>query len=187
MSPQLEEQEQTEEQDETTQGPADWDAYVASLPEDQQALVTKLYSDKNQGLLNTVKATRDERDTFASQLRDAAKKLEKGSDAEQQLTQQADQLDAANKRADFYESAQSHDCKNPKAAFAIAMAGNHFTKAGLPDWKAIQADAPELFGIAAPKPKGKAHAGDSTEREAPSGGTINDFIRARAGVIPDNE
>lgn len=160
--------------------PATWDEYVASLPEDQQTVVKGLYTAQNQALLNTVKATREERDTMASQLRDAAKQAEKGSKAETDLLEQANKLDEANKRADFFSEASSKQCKNPKAAWALAKSDNLFTRAGLPDWTAIQTSAPELFGVSV-KPKGKAGAGAGTDKN-PAGTSINDFIRGAAGA-----
>ncbi len=164
--------------------PKTWEEYVASLPEDQRRVVTSLYEAQNSALLKTVKATRQERDTFADQLRDAAKKLEKGSEAQTQLLEHVAALDEANRRADFYEAAPSQECKNPKAAYAIAKASNLFVKAtGLPDWKAIKEEAPELFGPAT-KPKGKGAAGSGTE-DKPRGTTINQFIRAKAGLTSE--
>jgi hypothetical protein len=160
--------------------PATWDEYVASLPEDQRTVVQGLYDTKNQSLLNTVKATREERDNMASDLRDAAKKAEKGSAAESQLLEKANALDEANKKADFFVEASEKQCKRPKAAWAIAKSDNLFNRSGLPDWTAIQTSAPELFGPAV-KPKGKAGAGAGTE-QAPEGQTINQFIRSASGT-----
>jgi len=163
--------------------PATWDEYVAKLPEEQRKEITALYEAKNATLLSAVKVTRDERDAFATQLRDAAKKLEKGSDAQTQLLEQAAALDEANRRADFYEAAPAQECRNPKAAFAIAKAGGLFLKTtGLPDWKAIKEEAPELFGVVT-KPKGKGAAGSGTGDEV-KGTTVNQFIRNKAGIQP---
>lgn len=160
--------------------PKTWDEYLASLPEDQRATVQGLYTAQNQALLNTVKATREERDTMASDLREAAKKAEKGSKAETDLLEQANKLDEANKRADFFAEATSKQCKNPKAAWALAKSDNLFTRSGLPDWAALQTSAPELFGPVV-KPKGKGGAGAGTD-EKPAGTSINDFIRGAAGA-----
>lgn len=162
--------------------PSNWEEYIGSLPEKQRTVVQKFYDDKNADLLSTVKNTRKERDTFSTQLRDAAKKLEKGSESEQRLTEQANQLDEANRRADFYEEAPGQQCNNPKAAFLIAKAGDHFTKSGLPDWKAIKDAAPQLFGeTVVKKPKGKGGAGAGTEDGA-TPPSVNDWIRKQAGV-----
>lgn len=160
--------------------PATWEEYVASLPDDQRTAVQALYTAQNQSLLNTVKATRDERDQMATELRDAAKKAEKGSNAEAELLEKANKLDEANKRADFFADAPAKQCKNPKAAWALAKQDNLFTKSGLPDWETLQSTAPELFGPIT-KPKGKAGAGVGTDK-APEGQTINQFIRGAAGA-----
>lgn len=161
--------------------PATWDDYVAALPPEQQQHVQTLYETHNQTLLNSVKAVRDERDTLAKDLREAAKKAGKGSEAEAKLLEQASALDEQTRRADFFEDAPSQECKNAKAAFAIAKAQNLFDpKTGLPQWKAIRETAPELFGVVA-KAKGKAGAGAGTS-SAPTGRTVNDFIRQAAGA-----
>lgn len=175
-----------QENEEQAAVPTSWDEYVAGLPEDQKEVVTKLYEDKNKGLLNTVKATREERDTFATQLRDAAKKAEKGSEAEKLYTEQANQLEQANKRADFYESAPSHECKNPKVAFKIAMSDNLFTKKGEPDWEAIKKEAPELFGTAVEpprKPIGRGGAGEGTDKKPVAARSMSELIREAAGAV----
>ncbi len=161
------------------QVPTDWDSYVAALPEDQRGVVERLYTEKNQALLNTVKDTRKERDTLARELRDAAKKMEDGSDAQIKLNDTATALDEANKRADFYEEAPAHLCNNPKVAFTLAKANDLFTRTGTPDWKAIEQAAPQLFGVTT-KPKGKGQAGAGTTEQPAE--TINDFIRKRAGI-----
>jgi ElaB/YqjD/DUF883 family membrane-anchored ribosome-binding protein len=165
--------------------PASWEEYVASLPEDQQEVVSKLYSAKNQALLNAVKATREERDALATQLREAAKKAEKGSEAEKLYTEQADQLEKANKRANFYEDAPNNGCRNAKAAFKIALADNLFKENGSPDWEAIRAEAPELFGSlmsTSKKPVGKAGAGEGTDKKPVSALGMSDLIRQQAGI-----
>jgi hypothetical protein len=169
----------------TSAPPADWDSYIASLPADQKDLVGKLYTEKNQGLLNSVKATRDERDTLGKQLREAAGKLEKGSEIEKKLTETANQLDAANKRASFMEEAIEHDCKNPRAAFAVASANELFNKSGAPDWKEIEKMAPELFGKPAPKSKGGAGAG--TSGAAAKVGGMSEWIRNQAKAGTNSE
>lgn len=173
----------SEDKEDKTVTPENWDSYLSSLPEDQRSIVEKLYTDKNQTLLNSVKETRKERDDFAKQLREAAKKLDKGSEAETQFTEQVALLEEANRKADFYEAAPSQECKNPRAAFLIAKAGNHFDKNGLPDWKAIKEEVPEFFGTVAKdnKAKGKGGAGAGTAGQAKST-SVNDFIRQQAGI-----
>ncbi len=167
--------------------PTTWDDYIAGLPEDQQSIVTKLYEDKNKNLLNTVRATREERDTFAQQLRDAAKTAGKGSDAEKLYTEQAEKLELANKRADFYEAASEHQCRNAKAAFKLATVDDLFDKKGMPDWDKIKEAAPELFGEVKSKPKGKGGAGEGTDKTPAPARTFNDVIRSQAGVTVHQE
>jgi hypothetical protein len=180
------------EGDEPPAGETAFNTFLATIPEEQRANVAKLVEDfhaeKNQALLNTVKATREERDTLANELRDAAKKVEKGSEAETKLLEQANKIDAVSKKASFYEEAVAMQCKNPKVAFALAVTEDLFSKNGAPDWKSIKEKAPELFGVVIPKPKGKGAAGEGTD-EVPRKESVNDFIRSRArkGVVTNEE
>ena len=61
-------------------------------------------------------------------------------------------LEQAEQRASFYEEAGRPEigCSNPRAAFLVASAEGLFTKRGDPDWPAIKAAAPELFGRKTP-------------------------------------
>lgn len=161
-----------------------WNTYLNSLPEEQRPNVSKIVEDfhaeKNSKLLNTVNATREERDALASELREAASKAEKGSELKTKLTEQADKLDAANKRADFFEEAVVQKCNNPRLAWALAKQEDYFLKTGLPDWKTIKEKAPELFNVVK-KPTGKAGAGAGTGNGNDNGMTINSWIRQQAG------
>ena len=149
-----------------------------------KSLVTQRFAD----LESTVKATReerdgyrvarDERDALASQVKDLLKKAERGSELEKSLQEFQGKLEASERRAAFLESATQPgiDCKNPKAALAIANAGNLFNRQGLPDWTAIKAEAPELFGRVIPQ--GNAGAGTGIQPQVPD---MNALIRGAAG------
>lgn len=150
-----------------------WDEVLKGMPEDVQ----KLYNEHTQGLQNTVKATREERDTLRSQVADALKKAEKGSELETTLTDTLVKLDAATKRSDFIEEGIKPEigCHNLKAAFAVATAQDLFKKSGAPDWDAIKKEVPELFGPIIPN----ANGGDGTQTpQAPV--DMNSRIRAAA-------
>lgn len=166
---------ESEKQDATTQD--DFDSWMAALPDDQRKTVKTLFDAKVQKLQNTVRDTRDERDRFQKQLREAAKGAAKGSEQQEQLTKLADDLQRANVRADFYEEAPVQGCRNPKAAYLIAVSGELFRKGGEPDWTAIKAAAPELFE----KPNPRNNAGSGTSAGVHKGQSVNDWIREQAG------
>jgi len=131
-------------------------------------------------LQNTVKATREERDDFSKQLRDATNKLAKDSEERKRLEDIANQYDEQTRRADFYEDSFSQNCHNPKAAYAIAKSENLFTKSGAPDWKKIQEVVPEFFGDKKRELPRKKTSGSGTGEEPPSSQTMNDWIRSQA-------
>lgn len=177
--------EQTEQQDpnltnsQNNQGaqgetPASWDEWFTAQPES----IKVLYQQHTAGLQNTVKATRDERDTLARQIRELSAKAEKGSELERSLAEMQGSLEQANRRADFFAEAGKPEigCRNSEAAFILASAKNLFTRNGAPDWAAIKAAAPELFGA----PSVNAHAGSGTQ--APTAkANFNEMIRQAAG------
>lgn len=172
--PQADETETTTQQQGSEKPPQSWDAWLEAQPED----VKSLYEQHTSGLKNTVSATRKERDELAKQVKDLAKNAEKGSDLEKSLTDISAKLEAAERRAAFYEDAGKPgiDCRNPKAAYALAQADGLFDRHGAPDWAAIKAAAPELFGK--PTPPGNAGAGTGAP---PVTQDMNAFIRRMAG------
>jgi len=154
--------------------PATWDAFLDKQP----AEIKALYTNHSQSLLNTVSATRDERDAFKRQIKELMPKAEKGSALETTLTEISSKLEVAERRADFLADAVKPEieCRNPSAAWVIAKAQDLFTKNGQPDWKAIKAAAPEFFGA----PSTTGHAGNGTDKPAPKAG-MNEYIRHMTG------
>lgn len=155
--------------------PATWDAFL----EQQPAEVKALYTSHSEGLLNTVKAVRDERDTFKKQLKELAKNADAGSEAQKQLEAMTAQLEITERRAAFLEDAVKPEieCRNPGAAWVIAKAQDLFTKNGQPDWKSIKTAAPELFG----KVIANANAGNGTGTPPATKNDMNSFIRSKGG------
>lgn len=150
---------------------ADFQAFLAKQPEP----IRKLYDADVQGLKNTVAATRTERDEFASQVKELAKAAGKDTELQQKLDALSATVEAANRKADFMEQAPAQECKNPKAAYALMLADNLVDKKGNPDWAALKAAAPELFG----KRVAKTNAGDGAG-DPPNSGSMNDWIRQQA-------
>lgn len=156
--------------------PASWEDFLNGQPEE----IKVLYTTHSAGLLNTVKSTRKERDDLARDLKSAAAKMEEGSAARTQLEQVSSRLEMAEKRASFLEDAMRPEvqCKNPKAAWLLAQAGDLFDKQGRPDWTTIKTEAPELFGA----PTANANAGNGTQQtKLPPHDSMNAFIRAGRG------
>lgn len=121
-----------------------------------------------------------QRKEYADQLREATKKAEKGSEAEKAFGAISAQLEQAQLRATFVEEAIRPEvgCLNPKVAFQVASADSLFTRAGAPDWQAIKAAAPELFGRNKTPP---GNAGNGKESPPALHGGMNDFIRRGTG------
>ncbi len=146
----------------------------------QDELVRDAYKKHLNGLLNTVKTTRSERDELNRQLKELLPKAEKGSEAEKLLTEFSTKLEQAEQRAAFAEEAIKPEigCSNPKAAYALAVAEKLFDSRGRPDWISIKEAAPELFQ----KPlTQKTNAGNGTGAEPSNKIDMNTFIRQSAG------
>lgn len=131
------------------------------------------------GLKSALESERAQRSDLARQLRDVTAKAEKGSELEKALMEVSTQLEAAERRAAFYEEAGRPEigCLNPKAAFALAQAEDLFDKRGRVDWEALKANAPELFRPRVPQ----GNAGLGTSGPPPAHKSMNDFIRRAAG------
>jgi len=154
--------------------PIKFDEWLPKQPKEIQAA----FEEHVTGLKNTVKATRDERDGLAKQIKDLLPKAEKGSELEKSLIEFAGKLDAAEKRAAFFEDAikPGIDCRSPKAAFILAVAENLFDRRGAPDWDALRKSYPELFGKVT-APAGGGNGNDNPPRQ----NSMNDFILRAAG------
>ena len=159
--------------DENNEQPASFEAILEKDPK-----IKELYEQHTASLLNTVKATREERDGLKSQVKDLLAKSEKGSENEKALSETLAKLEATERRATFVEEAVKPgiDCRNPKAAYALAVTVEAFDKRGNPDWALLKKEAPELFGKSSPP----AHGGSGTETP-PQANDINSMIRRAAG------
>ncbi len=154
-----------------------WETILATLPDEDRAL----YEQHTAGLRNTVQATRQERDTLKARVDALVSALDGKEPAavKQQLTELQTELATANLRATFYEEAGKPEigCRNAKLAFMVAQAEKLFDRRGNPDWPAIRAAAPELFGPAVPP----GNAGHGTGSAPPGRISMNEYIRQRAG------
>lgn len=163
--------------------PETWDAYLAAQPEAQRTVIAALHEKQTASLKNALNEERTQRKDFEKQLRDAAAKLEKGSDIEKQVNQLADQLSTESRRADFYEAAVKPEIglTDAKAAWVLmnADAERYFDRKGNPNFALLKEAHPGLFGQVKPAPKG--NQGNGTNSSAAGTSSINDDIRRAAG------
>jgi hypothetical protein len=152
-----------------------WEEYLAK----QDVSIQALYKSHTDGLLNTVKATREERDALRKQIKEISKKAEDGSELRGQLEQLQLDLEKTERRAMFLEEASKPEvqCRNPRAAFLLAEAENLFDKKGNANWTAIREAAPELFGM----PTARANAANGTEKPPVPTKSMNNFLRTATG------
>lgn len=139
-------QQQDTQNDASNEVPGTWDEYLDQLPQE----AVGLYNEHVTGLKNTVKATRDERDTFKGRLDAVIESLD-GKNPEEvrnQLTDMQKELTTANQRSVFFEQAANPEigCRNARLAWITAQTENLFDRNGNPDWDAIKQVAPEIFG-----------------------------------------
>lgn len=157
--------------------PESFDKFLEGQPDP----IKLLYQQHSAGLLNTVKATRQERDDLAKQIKELLPKAEKGSELEKALLELQQKNETSERRATFIEESVKPEigCRNPKAAYALAMADNLFDRRGAPDWNAIKNAAPELFGKPANGANANAGAGSGSGQVAAN--DMNDFILRASG------
>lgn len=147
--------------------------------EKQEEPVKALVESHVKGLKSALEAERGQRKTLEKELRDAAKKLEKGSDAQAEVVAMADRLKAAERRSSFKDAAYRAGCSDPHAAYLIAEDAGLVRDDGSADFAALKERIPQLFGE---KKAPAGNAGTGTNANKPAGGGMNAFIRAAAGV-----
>lgn len=155
--------------------PLAFDDWIKGQPEN----VRTMLDGHTRGLKTALDKERDDRKKLEKDLRDLAGKAEKDSDAQKRLTEMADQLGEADRRADFYEAAHAAGISNLKLAYTVAVQDEMFDRKGNVNFEEIKRSYPELFGGATKKPAG--NAGEGTNNNQPAGKGMNDFIRRAAG------
>jgi uncharacterized coiled-coil DUF342 family protein len=120
-----------------------FDSWLETQTEEVKTLLAERFS----SLENTVKATREERDTFKNELKDLSKHVDENSEAGKQLTEAISRADAAEKKSNFIVEAVKQGAKRPTAAYAIAETEKLFDDKGNPDWNKIRESVPELFTV----------------------------------------
>lgn len=152
-----------------------YETWHESLPQEQKTLI----ANHTQSLKGALDSERETRKGLEKQVRDLAKKADAGSETQTQLTKLADDLQAADRKADFYEAAHTAGVKNLKLAFTVAVADEMFDKHGRVNFDEMKKSYPELF-LGKTTPAG--NAGDGTHQNHPAGSNdMNALIRRRAG------
>jgi hypothetical protein len=151
-----------------------FDAWHETLPDDQKALI----AGHTKGLKSALDSERESRKSLEKQLRDLAKSAEKGSEAQTQLTKLADDLQASDRKAEFYEAAHAAGVKNLKLAYTVAVSDEMFDKHGRADFAEMKKIYPELFGATT---NVRGDAGSGTDKKTKPSGGMNEFIRSSAG------
>lgn len=142
--------------------------------ETQTDEVKELISKRFEALTNTVRATRDERDSISKTLKEVSKKVETDSDAGKLVSDLQAKLQASERKASFIEAATKEGVIRPSAAYTIASTENLFTEDGSPDWARIRESVPELFKVQTVK----ANAGSGTKTVVPDNDPNMAFRRA---------
>ena len=142
--------------------------------------VRVLLETNTKGLKTALDSERDARKKLEKDLREMAGKAEKDSDAQKRLTEMADQMGEADRKADFYEAAHAAGVSNLKLAFMIATADEMFDRRGQVNFETMKANYPEMFG-GKPSTTVKGNAGSGTNNNQTAGSGMNDFIRKAAG------
>ena len=145
---------------------------------EQDEPVKNMLDGHTKGLKSALVSERENRKSLEKQLRELATKAEKGSEAEQRLTQLADELTEESRRADFNEAAHAAGVTNLKLAYLAAIKDDLFDRKGEVNFEGLKKVYPELFG-GRKLPRGDA--GTGRENGQPASADMNQFIRRSAG------
>lgn len=152
----------------------DFDEWLVEQPDH----IKTMLADHTKGLKGALDTERKGRKDLEKQLREAAGKLEQGSDARKTLEDQAARLAAAERQTAFYDAAQEAGVVKLRLAYLAAVDGELIDDKGRVDWTELRKHYPELFA-AKTQPAGNAGAG--TQGAPPASGGMNDYIRRAAG------
>jgi len=135
------------------------------------------------GLKTALDSERTSRGNLEKQVRELATKAEKGSEAQTQLTQLADQLQGETQRSDFFEAAHTAGVTNLKLAYVVCQTDELFDKKGNVDFDQLKKKYPELFGrvIVQNGKRVKGGAGEGSDQNIQKSGDMNSFIRRASG------
>ena len=153
---------------------SDLDAWIKAQPEEVQSA----FEEHTKGLRGALTAEREQRKILERQLRDAAAKLEKDSEARKALEEQAGKLRTLERQSVFYDAAHAVGCTNLRLAFLAANDAGLVREDGSADWATIKTRFPELLSKARTAGDGKAGEGHDKKLAVAD---MNAFIRRAAG------
>jgi hypothetical protein len=143
--------------------------------EKQDETVKGLLTSHTTGLKSALDSERKARGDAEKQIRELAKKAEKGSESEASLTKMADQLKALETQTGFFDKAHAAGVRNLRLAYLAASQAGLVSDRGECDFSKLRTEYPELFVSAPP-----ANAGSGTQAP-PTKTSMNDQIRRAAG------
>lgn len=159
--------------------PQTFEGWLETQPEDVKAL----YTSHTEGLRNTVKATRDERDDLKKQLKDLGKTLEEGSAAKKTVDEMSAKLDEATRKAEFFEAAAKPGVEllDAGVAWLVVQTDSKFMDSrGNVKFDVLKEQHPALFGKPAVPPS-HAGAGRDGDNQNLATKSMDNFIRSAAG------
>lgn len=142
----------------------------------QDDTVKGLYTQHTAGLKSALDSERKANQDAQKQLRDSAKKAEKGSELEATLTKQADLLSALEKQTAFQDKAHSAGVRNLHAAFVLAKDADLIDDKGDCDFAALRKFMPELFTATV-----QGNAGSGTGNLPPKPQTMDQILMGAFG------
>lgn len=143
--------------------------------EKQDETVKGLLTSHTTGLKSALDSERKARGDAEKQIRDLAKRAEKGSELESAINKQADQLKALETQTGFFDKAHAAGVRNLKLAYLAASQAGLVSDRGECDFSKLRTEYPELFVTAPP-----ANAGSGTQAPRVTN-SMNDQIRRAAG------
>jgi hypothetical protein len=149
-----------------------FDAFLEAHPE-----AKPLYESHTSGLKTALASERDASKAAQAQLRELAKKAEKGSELQEALTQQADKLNTLEKQAAFQDKAHAAGVRNLKLAYLAASQAGLVSDKGECDFGKLRTEYPELFL----SPPTQGNAGTGTGTKPAQGLTMDQLIREKIG------
>ncbi len=144
------------------QTPPDFDTWLKAQPDDVKALV----ENGMKGLKSALTSERQQRQDIERQLREAAAKLDKGSEMQKNLESLAGKMQVMEQQADFYDQAHKLGVNDLKLAFIVAREESLIDAKGRINFDELKKAHPALFG-AAPGP-GRVDGGAG--KQPPAGG-----------------
>ena len=158
-----------------TQPETSFETFEAFL-EKQGEDVKGLYSTHTAGLKSALDNERSANKAAQAQLRELAKKADKGSELEAALNQQIEKLTALGKQASFQDKAHGAGVRNLKLAYIAAEQAGMVSDKGECDFSELRKLYPELFTAQA-----SANAGAGTGTTATRPQTMDDIIKGALG------